>query len=654
MVFDKIGNRLVLLCVTLILIPMILVGYFSYNKAAGIITKNMINGNQNFMHQLNKNIELDLRNKYKIFQILHQAVKNIDKSQIIPLFKNFINNNKDIGLVYIGTVDKEMICYPNVTFPDGYDPSKRPWYINALKSKEPVWSKTYVDAVTKKNVITLSAPLYDENNNLKGILAVDIFLDKIKESADGIQLGEGGYIIIGDHEGKAVFHEDKSKIGLDLKKTDWGKQIYKDKKGNIDYIIDGNDKLLTFENNKTIGWELISVIDKSILKEQIGAISHIALLVGFISTLIAIIITILISRGITKPIKEILKTMDEVSKGNFTVQSNVKTKTEIRLISEGLNNMINKIKDLVSNVENISKEVHKLSNDLVNISSKTVISISEVAGAIDEIARGASSQANETDISLSKTKELAEFINTANDLANNMADNSDKVKYSNELGINTISMLKSKNLDTLNIVKNINHQFKELFAKSMEINKITQTITEIAEQTNLLALNATIEAARAGEHGSGFAVVAQEVKKLAEQTTHQAKEIGDLVKKIEIETKETSKVMEKASYIIDDQNSAVEKTEKVFKEIDNVTHSIIKNIVDITKLLENINSNKDEFVNSMEKIASVTEETAASTQQVFASTEQQVSDIERVSDLSKELNRYVDMLSSKIREFTIR
>lgn len=652
--FHKIGNRLIAVCILLILIPMMLVGYFSYNKAANVIRKNMIMSNISTMEQLNENITTHLESKYNMFQILQKSIQNSDESEIMLRFKEFIDNNKDIGLVYIGKVDKQMLAYPETEFPQGYDPATRPWYINALESEKPVWSKTYIDAVTNKNVITISVPLYDENKNLKGVLAVDMFLDRIGEITKNVSLGEGSFISIGDHEGKLVLHPDEKQMGFELKSTDWGKKIYSDKKGSIEYNIDGKDKFLTFIKNDIIDWALIGVTDKSILNSQIASISKMALVVGIISTIIGIFIVLLISRGITRPIDEILLTMKKVGEGDFTVQSKVNTKTDIALISKGLNGMINKIKGLISSVEDISEEVDILSNKLVDTASSSVYSINEVASAIDEIAHGSSAQANETDKGLNQSKEFANLVNKASSIAENMANDSDNVKISNEEGINTISMLKKKNLDTLDIVNDITDQFNELSVKSMEISKITQAIEAIAEQTNLLALNAAIEAARAGEHGRGFAIVADEVRKLAEETSKQAKEIGNLVDKIQNEMKDTSNIMNKASDIMDEQSSVVEKTENAFEKIDNAVLNMVKGTIDLTKLLKNIDYQKDEFINSMEKIASVTEETAASTQEVSASTQEQVMAMEEVSNLSKNLNNVIINLSSRIKEFKIR
>ncbi|CAH2214663.1 methyl-accepting chemotaxis protein [Tepidibacter aestuarii] len=658
--FNKISVRLISVSVLLILLPMILVGYFSYDRAAQIITQSELSKSKTAIKQLNDNLNLELDNKYKIFQGLNQAVKKTADEEILELFKEFSQNNKDISFVYIGHLDKTMQTYPTVEFPEGYDPTQRGWYIDAMSSDKPVWSKTYIDAVTNKNIITLSVKLYDSNNNVKGVLAVDIQLDSIGELTNSIDLGEGTGIIIGDHEGKIAFYKDESKIGTDLKQTPWGMQIYEKKKGSIEYkskddkeIIRG-EKYITFYNNDTIGWQIINVFDKQIMESGTHSIYKISLIVGILTTIVSIIISIFISFGITKPINEIVNTMDEVGRGNFTIKNKLKTNTEIKLISKGLNKMIEKIKNLVINVEDISKSTQSISSDLVDISSTTSMSINEVAQAIDEIARGATSQASETDGSLSKMKELGDFIDQASNMAEDMSVNSDKVKNFNEIGIQTIALLKDKNIDTLNIVKSIENQFKEQLSKSTKINNISETITQIAEQTNLLALNATIEAARAGEHGRGFAVVADEVRKLSEATTQQVKEIAEIVNNIQIETNETSKIMNDASYIIDGQNEVVEKTEKLFKDIDDITCTMIEKTIDIKDMLENINISKVEFVDSMEKIAYVTEETAASTQQVSAYAEQQVIDIEKLNNLAKNLNSSIDELTNNIKEFKIR
>ncbi len=186
-----------------------------------------------------------------------------------------------------------------------------------------------------------------------------------------------------------------------------------------------------------------------------------------------------------------------------------------------------------------------------------------------------------------------------------------------------------------------------------EILKITDVITGITEQTNLLALNAAIEAARAGEAGKGFAVVADEVTRLANQSKESARMITNIIKDILTKTKVTAQTSEQAHVIVEKQMDAVSSVRVSHDEIIIALDGITKRILDIITAIKEIDSLKNQTINSIMVISSVSEETAAATQEVLASTEEQTAISEQVKTLAVKLHNLAENLVELTNSFVV-
>jgi methyl-accepting chemotaxis protein len=168
-----------------------------------------------------------------------------------------------------------------------------------------------------------------------------------------------------------------------------------------------------------------------------------------------------------------------------------------------------------------------------------------------------------------------------------------------------------------------------------------------------LALNAAIEAARAGKMGLGFAVVAEEVNKLAVQSRDAAKTINSILKTIQLKTEASSKTAEQAHQIIEEQRIAVESAQEAFSEITTATGDIIARIIFVNYLINNMNSNKQHTVQSITNISAISEQTATSSQEVSASSEEQTALAEQVKMLAQELRKKSEELAEAITKFQV-
>jgi len=192
-----------------------------------------------------------------------------------------------------------------------------------------------------------------------------------------------------------------------------------------------------------------------------------------------------------------------------------------------------------------------------------------------------------------------------------------------------------------------------LESKSKSISNIITTINKIAKETNLLALNASIEAARAGNAGSGFMVVAEEIKKLADQSVDSVREVEKIITDIQQQTKDTVKIVMEAEDVVKEQEEAVSQTEEAFASLNRQVENLIDNVGMIFDSVKVIEDARKGTLASIENISAVSEETAAASLSVGENTNSQLEAISNLELLSKELDENARALGKAVEKFTI-
>ncbi len=355
-----------------------------------------------------------------------------------------------------------------------------------------------------------------------------------------------------------------------------------------------------------------------------------------------------------KTIKTFSKDIDGFKSGDFSRMIEPKQYGILGVVASVVNIVISDIRSLIESFFNLSLSITQASRKVTSTAENASNAIEEISKTIDEIAKGASAQAAEAQMGVQVVDKLSDQINFVYESYSGITNETNKIIDLNTVGLKAVTTLRDKSKETYETSEKIFAVVEKLTNTTKDIGLFVESIENIAEQTNLLALNAAIEAARAGEAGKGFAVVADEVRKLADQSRKSTEEINNMMESIQEESALAISSMEIMKKVSQEQNFAVDKTNSSFSDIANAIDFIVSKINDVNEAVIKMQTDKSEVISAIENISSVSQQTAASSEEVAATTENQLKIIDDMKIASESLNQLVKQLDSKLKKYKLR
>lgn len=490
------------------------------------------------------------------------------------------------------------------------------------------------------------------NNKIIGTLQTGIddhFLEKITQTIQGVHLN------LYNQSGETIVSSEKDHVGTFLKDQATIEKVLSGKEISIENGESLQTIIPMYDPTKT---EVIGMIeikqDISIIKQVDQTTKWVTFIVVGLTLLCITIVAFIFSISISRPIKQIAYFMDELAKGKLNKSYHGKERTdEIGLLTKSTIQMQRNFKEMVQQITNTSDVIRNQSTILTQTASEISEGSQQISATMQELSGGAELQAE-------SSLELAELMDNFSKNIQHTSKNGDEISSTTKqvleltnqgrslmtISVNEMSMIHKIVKDSVDKVTYLDEQAKQ-------ITGMIKVIQDIAEQTNLLALNAAIEAARAGEHGKGFAIVANEVRKLSEQVKHSISDITQTVNGIQQGSKQVTVSLQEGYEKVSSGAKQIQTTGKTFEEITNSVSNMVEKINVITTNLSHINNQTTTIHSVVENIASISEDSAAGIEETAVSSQQTNSSMEQISNNAKTLEHLSKDLNDLVRQFKI-
>lgn len=410
------------------------------------------------------------------------------------------------------------------------------------------------------------------------------------------------------------------------------------------------ESLVTYSTMEN-GWVFVQAVPTRLIYEGVEAIRSITVLITIIAVVIALVAGVAVAFSISSPIKYMKDLLKKLEQGDLTIQSDYEGKYEIGQLSGSFNQMTKNIGSLIYDARMISSAVTHDVEYLQGIAKTSSDGSKEIIAAVEAVAEGATSQAQDAEKAKEVIVNLTNRISETETTFQSVAEATDRAKVVSGEAAATIETLNNSTNDSMALTEGIQKDIKDLVAQFNEILSIVDLIAGISDQTNLLALNAAIEAARAGEAGKGFAVVADEVRKLAEQSSTATTQISSIVNGIHKSSTETEAKINGGSEIFSQQEAAVKATGEKFETIATDMDSINEEINRVKAMLAGLEEIQAEAIDATMNIASVAEESAAAIEEVLATSEEQTASSQELTEMASNLSVVIQQLNESMGGF---
>ncbi len=474
----------------------------------------------------------------------------------------------------------------------------------------------------------------DKNVVLTGAVKIDSVIGNLS----GIDLMDGARLSLVNGEGNVIFSSSDDEAVDESIFNALSEGLASGE------ILNGN---LIYYETMNNGWNLFMEIPEASLTKEIdeafvGIMTALAVL-----AVLAFFIAIGISRGVSKPINNLMKTLKKNEEGDLTATAPTKGHREFVLLGKCLNHMVENTRKSVLLAGDKAESTRTEAARLVDIVEASVKEFESLNFSISEIAKGSNDQAENATKTMHAMETLSEHIEQVVVRSDDIYRANSETEEKMNLAKQSMDELKDAVSESLEITGQTSQGIFELVKLTENIGEVINFVENISEETNLLSLNASIEAARAGEAGKGFAVVADEVRKLAEQSKSAALDVRKILDEIAEKTASVSNMVEKSKEIYDIQKESVDNTDTVFEEMKDKLMDTAARLKDIRVYTRSMKELEGDMGGRMENIAAVTEEIAASTEEVSALSNEQSQKMVSLFELAGVLDKNMqEMLES--------
>ena len=491
----------------------------------------------------------------------------------------------------------------------------------------------------------------------KSVIIADISYEYIMEILNTLDAGKGSYVgMVTNMDGQEVLSnlyelpENPVFVGSDFYTAAMESE---EESGSKEVTYNGEDYLFIYSKIPSQDAAICALVLNDTITAQAAEIGKITVVVVILAVIVALALGIVFASNMSGAIGYMCYKVQKVAEGDLTVSIKNKRKDEFMLLTDELGMMIKNIKHLITNVTTASDDLN-IASDQVAESSRMFMQTSEgIQHAVSEIEQGVAKLDEDSADCLAQMDSLSEKIGAVTEGTGVIGGLAVETGESIKQGVESVSELTGTAQSTTEITTHVVEAIGVLETKTRSIGQIIGVINGIAEQTNLLSLNASIEAARAGEAGRGFSVVAEEIRKLADQSLGSAKQISKIVDEIIANMGEVVKVAKKAEDIVKLQEESVGNTTHSFNEMDGQVQTLVESLEGIKAGVNNMEEARAATLGAIESISAISAETSACSTNVSDMAAKQMSAIHTLDEAANQLTARAEELTVLLQQFKI-
>ncbi|NCB23465.1 MAG: methyl-accepting chemotaxis protein [Deltaproteobacteria bacterium] len=536
-------------------------------------------------------------------EVFSRADLSVDAFKTVQPLVRLDEGAEDYVEAYAGYTDGSYATSTdNTKVPAGYNTSKRPWYTQRAASAQKVGLADSYLSITGELVVAITHKMFSRKGDFTGVLGIDVSLNGLSQRFAELNFGKTGYFMLLENSGRILCdprHKDLTGkiIGKDVQDPGLVK-LFGMKDGSVSTVVNGQDMRANVRTTPH-GWKILMLQNE----DEIFAATNTAIRASIIITgsvaLLMLLIAWAIAHSINKPLSLIVDQADRVAAGNLEVTVDDRLfYGELAELHRALGNMVATLQEMIVTSRQQGEEAHRQAALAKEATAEAEEARKQAENArregmlsaaqqLEEVVKIIASASNELEAHIGQANHLsgesalrlgdaATAMNQMNATVREVASNassasgmSDQTRANAEQGEKIVQQA----LESIDRVNTVSQALKDdmgtLNEHAQAINRIMNVISDIADQTNLLALNAAIEAARAGEAGRGFAVVADEVRKLAEKTMASTNDVGNAIAAIQQSTAKSVGGVENALEQVKTATEFANKSGEALREIVN-------------------------------------------------------------------------------------
>lgn len=655
----KMKNNLIAIVLVLAITPILAVGLTNYYFENKNMESMIESSNLSIAKSLSREIDTFIDNSFDTLEAISNSndyfsMERFKTTSKLTKSKTNITQIKDMYILD----NKGNVAATSNTIKKAEELNSTDWYKNALNGNRYI-SNAYQNGYNS-TAIVISMPLLSNKREVIGVIAAELNLDELISLVSNQKIGKTGLIYLVDTNGIMIAHKNFLEMVIERYDVIENNIIGAKKAINGEIDVDtyknnlGNKVIGAFTHVENTKWGIVVEQDVSEVKKITNKGLTRTFLIILLASILIMFLTSIFSKIFTKPIVDLVGVANKIKDGDLTTKVNVEAKNEIGSLQESFNQMTISLYNVISSVNDTVNKIKSSSEELKINAMSTVHASEEISAIVTQVATGTEQQLRSVEDTSIVISDIGNKVKNVEDSSKNILK---AVKHASHIAIEGSKSIEETKSTMDNIViksKTASSKISDLSNYTNSIGKMINYIDDISRQTNLLALNAAIEAARAGEHGRGFTVVADEIRKLAEQTGNASKEIVTIVSKIQQEMELVTTAMDEGIDEVDKGTIVINNTTKSFESIMIETEKISNTTDEFFNIVRMLSSQMENIEKAINKVSSVSQETGAGTQNILASTEEQTSAVYQINDSVDRLNEMNEELGQLVKGFKIR